>query len=298
MSYLTKSFIILLQSFFERKIILTEHREATSKGDIKGRSFRISDEAYESFQKIAKENEFKQADLMDALLNSYQRVQLETESRFGQSLEDLRSYSDKIINLFIALVDSTEDKISNEQNNSIKVERQLEQQVLITKRLKEDYENKVKFLEKQVAEQALKLKEYASIDEMIDSRLKDKDELLESKDKEIAVLTEKVKQLEGADENFERARVFNGEIKDELTTAKEELKSTQDQLRAKDFEMQKQLLALEKKHNEEIKALYKERAQEIKEAEERVRAFYEVQDNQPKNQKRTPSKESAPKTDE
>jgi len=270
---------MLLQSFFERKIILTEHREATTKGDIKGRSFRISDEAYESFQKIAKENEFKQADLMDVLLNSYQRVQLETESSFGQALADLRSYSDKIANLFIALVDSTEDKISNEKNNSIEVERQLEQQVLITKRMKDDYENKVKFLEKQIAEQAVKLKEYGSIDEMIESRLKDKDNLLESKDKEIANLQEELKEWKRKGEDFERGKVLNESSKKKLIATEEKLKSTQDQLSAKDIEMQAELLKLEKKHNEEINALYKERAQEIKATEERLRAFYEAKNN-------------------
>ncbi|MED4286315.1 hypothetical protein P4679_30745 [Priestia megaterium] len=277
---------------------MTEIKEGQTKGEIKGRSLRIFDEDYKLFQELSKESGLTQADLMNEFRKSYERLKLESESSYRQSLEDLRSYSDKIINLFITLVNSTEDKISNEQDKAIEVEKELEKQIVMTKRAKDDSAAKIKFLENQVAELTVKLKEYARIDEMIDLRLKDKDELLESKDKEIANLHEELEEWKRAGENFERARVLNGEVKDKLTATEEELKLTQDQLRTKDFEMQEQLLALEKKHNEEIKALYKERAQEIKDAEERVRVFYEVQDNQPNNQKRTPAKKSTPKADE
>jgi chromosome segregation ATPase len=258
---------------------LTEIKEGPTKGEIKGRSFRIGDEAYEYFQKVAKESGLTQADLMNEFVKSYQRLQLEKESSYGQALEDLRSYSDKIINLFTTVVNSTDDRISNEQDKAIELEEKLKRQILMTQRAKDDSAAKVKFLENQVAELTAKLKEYASIDEMIDLRLKDKDELLESKDKEIANLHKELEEWKHEGENFEKARVLNGEVKDKLTATEKELKLTQDQLRAKDFEMQQQLLALEKKHNEEIKAMLKERAQEIKDAEERVRAFYEAKNN-------------------
>ncbi|WP_341285064.1 hypothetical protein [Priestia megaterium] len=258
---------------------MTETKEGSTKGEIKGRSLRIGDDAYEYFQNAAKNKGLTQADLMNELVKSHQRLQLEKESSFRQHLEDLRSYSDKIINLFITLVDSTEDKISNEQNKAIEVEKELEKQIVMTKRAKDDSAAKIKFLENQVAELTSKLKEYTSIDEMIDSRLKDKDELLESKDKEIANLHKELEEWKLEGENFEKTRILNGEVKDKLIATEEELKLTQDQLRTKDFEMQQQLIALEKKHNEEIKAMLKERAQEIKDAEERVRTFYEAQNN-------------------
>ncbi|WP_456364503.1 hypothetical protein [Priestia aryabhattai] len=254
---------------------MTEHREVTSKGDIKGRSFRISDEAYESFQRIAKEHDFKQADLMDALLNSYQRVQLEGESAFGQSLADLRSYTDKITNLFISLVDSTEDKILNERNKIIEKESQLDHQVLKANRMKEDYENKVKFLERQIAEQAVKLKEYGSIDDMIESRLKDKDSLLESKDKEIANLQEELKEWKIKGEDFQRGKVLLDSSKKKLIATEEKLKSIQAQLNAKDLETQQKLVALEKQHNDEIKAMLKDRA----DVEARLHKLYASQDS-------------------
>lgn len=281
-------------------ITMTEVKEGQVKGDIKGRSLRIGDDAYEYFQKVAKDNGLTQADLMSELVKSHQRLELESKSAFGQSLEDLRSYSDKIIDLFTTLVNSTEDRITNEQTKAIEAEKKYERQIIKADEVKTEYVAKNKLLETQVKELTAKLEEYSNLEEMVDSRIEDKNQIIESKDKEIAALTEKVESLRNAEQDFKKSREINEELKKQLVAVEEELKSTQQQLIDKEHTARDALLnqkeELQNHYNKEIQAMHDKREQAVREAEQRVFALFQKQeDKPPATQKRNTSKKSTPK---
>jgi len=322
-------------------ITMTEVKDGQTKGDIKGRSFRITDEDYTYFQKMSKETGLTQAELWGEFTKSHQRLQLEKDSSFGQSLEDLRSYSDKIIDLFTTLVNSTEDRIANEQTKAIEAEKKYERQIVKADETKTEYVAKSKSLETQVKELTAKLEEYSNLEEMIDSRIEDKNQIIESKDKEIAVLTEKVESLRNAEkdfkkskeineefekqlvavegqlkstqqqlidkgyavkdaeEGFKKSREINEELKKQLAEVEEELKSTQQQLIDKEHAAKDALLnqkeELQNHYNKEMQAMHDKREQAVREAEQRVFALFQRQEDKPATQKRNTSKKSTPK---
>jgi chromosome segregation ATPase len=236
-------------------IIMTEVKEGQTKGDVKGRSIRITDEDYAYFQRVSKETGVSQADLMSEFTKSHQRLQLESESVFGQSLEDLRSYSDKIIDLFTTLVNSTEDRIVNEQTKAIEAEKKYERQIVKADETKTEYVAKSKLLETQVKELTAKLEEYSNLEEMIDSRIEDKNKIIESKDKEIAVLTEKVESLRNAEKDFKKSKEINEELEKQLVNTEGHLKSTQQQLIDKGYALKDAEEGFKKSRetNEELK---------------------------------------------
>lgn len=280
-------------------MIMTEVKDEQTRGDIKGRSIRITDADYAYFQRISKETGVSQADLMTEFTKSHQRLQLEGQSAFGQSLEDLRSYSDKIIDLFTTLVNSTEDRIVNEQSKAIEAEKKYERQIVKADETKTEYVAKNKLLETQVKELTAKLEEYSNLEEMIDSRIEDKNKIIESKDKEIATLTEKLERLQDAEKDFKNSRGMNEELKKQLDTTEEQLQSAQQKLKDKEHEAREALLnqkeTLQNQYNKEIQAMHDKREQAVKEAEQRVFALFQKQDDKPVTQKRSTAKKSTPK---
>ena len=283
-------------------INVTEIKEGQTKGEIKGRSLRIFDEDYKLFKELSKESGLTQADLMNEFRKSYERLKLENQSSYGQSLEDLRSYSDKIINLFTTLVNSTEDKISNEQTKAIEAEKKYEKQIVKVDEIKSEYVAKNKLLEKQVKELTAKLGEYSTLEEMIDSRIQDKDQIIESKDKEIATLTEKVERLRNAEDDFKKSREINTELKEQLVATEEKLKLMQQQLIDNEHAAKVALLnqkeELQSHYNKELQAMHDKRDQAVREAEARVFALFQRQDGTPTTQKKTTAKKRAPKETE
>lgn len=221
---------------------------------------RYYEEDLDKITVLAKELNVSTAEIVQEWRKSYERLRLEETNSQGENLKTLRSYTDKIINLFTSMAESTQENVLNEQNKAIEAERRYEDQILKTNTLKEALEGTIKEQKKEIEKLSKELEKYHTFEETVEGRIKDKDQIIQSKNENIVALTEELKELREANKAVK-------EFKSKEILLKNEIEKSKDNLKQKDLDTQMKLLSL----REELQDKYESRIEKIYDVENEKR---------------------------
>lgn len=243
----------------------------------KVQSVRVFDEEIETFRELAKKLDVPQAELMRQWRTSYERLQLEEQTSQGENLKTLRNYTDKIINLFTVVTESTEETVRNEQELAVQSEKKYEQQLVKTDNIKKESSERIAELEKEKKRLASDLEKYQGFEEAVEGRISDKDEIIASKVSTIISLNDKVRKLE---EENEQIKDFE---KKELLW-ENQIEELEDKIKQQELEHKESLLVLreelQEKHTRKIQEIYdveSEKREKIRDGvENRLRQEHQV----------------------
>jgi prophage DNA circulation protein len=244
----------------------------------RGTSIRLYEDTIQKISEVTRDLGVSQADLMEEWRKSYERLRLEENNSQGENLKSLRNYTDKIINLFTSMSETTQESVLNEQGKAIQSEKRYEDQVIKTDKLKNDYETKLKDQEKELKRLSKELEKYAALEESTEGRIQDKEEIIRSKDKDILSLTKEITDSKEEIKNLQ-------EFKKREILLKNDIENLNDALKQKDLDTQRKLLDLRQElqdsFGEKIQSIYDAEAEKREKArnelENRIRAEHKAE---------------------
>ena len=100
----------------------------TTKGEVKGRTLRLSETTFSEFQKLSEKSGTVEETLSD-LLSTYKRTALETDDEFGSQIKQVNDLTTRMGEIFESIIKQSNTKTEIQENEKRKIEENYKDQL-------------------------------------------------------------------------------------------------------------------------------------------------------------------------
>ena len=242
------------------------NRDQQKEAVITNRSIRTSDDTFDRFKKLYSGVEGVNQDIaLKELLDLRERVVLENDAEFGSQIKQVNELTNRIGEIFSSVIKQAGTKSELDIAKYEKLRKESSDEILS---LKGKLKNNKEELEQQRKETANNWHEKFKLENELDElkaekqkqsteyeeRITELKNLIQEKDEKIATKNEKIDELEKEIENMQHEISANRELKVSLLHLQEEIETLKrqhaDELKNKDFIIEKSLFEKEKELQE------------------------------------------------
>jgi len=242
------------------------NKDQQKEAVITNRSIRTSDDTFDRFKKLYSGVEGVNQDIaLKELLDLRERVVLENDAEFGSQIKQVNELTNRIGEIFSSVIKQAGTKSELDIAKYEKLRKESSDEILS---LKGKLKNSKEELEQQRKETANNWHEKFKLENELDElkaekqklsaeyeeRITELKNLIQEKDEKIATKNEKIDELEKEIENMQREISANRELKASLLHLQEENETLKrqhaDELKNKDFIIEKSLFEKEKELQE------------------------------------------------
>ncbi|OHY73280.1 hypothetical protein [Priestia aryabhattai] len=208
----------------------------------KASSARFFEKGWEKMAKDSQELNLSQAEIFDLYQKAFDRIHLEQTSSQGENLKSLHLYTDKITNLFTAMAESTDEKVLKEQEKALAAEKKFTDQVAITNQIKNEAIAKLKEYKETIEDLEEDVQRYKDLESATEARIKDKDDIINSRDDSIRMKDNTIVQLTEELNEAKKASKSLKTLEGKIESIETEKKNLEGKLKQKDFEIKQAVL--------------------------------------------------------
>lgn len=234
---------------------------------VKQKSVRFFEGDLTEIADLASELGIAQSELVRDWRKSYERLRQENSDSQGENIKTARAYADKIVDLITTMSSSTEETVKSEQERAIDFERKYKEQLAEVKEQKKVSQLAIKESAEEAKRLTREVEKIAKIEEKLEDRISDKDQIIESNKESIVSLTEELRGLKDVKESLKKFEEKESAWQKKKSDLQEEIKQKEHEKRTEIFDIREEL---QEEHVKKVASIIYSQAKEIDKAKEEL----------------------------